>query len=58
MPNNSKYITNYIKNNVRRFEIKLSKKTEKEIIIWLENKENINEYIKSLIIKDKKESTD
>lgn len=51
---NSDYITKYIKTNIRRFEIKLSKKYDAELIDWLESKENITDYIKNLIINDKK----
>lgn len=48
----SEYITKYIKNNIRRFEIKLSKKTENDIIAHLQAQPNVNQYIKELIIKD------
>ena len=51
---NSEYITKYIKQNVRRFEIKLSKKNDADLIEWLESQGNVNQYIKNLIIKDKK----
>lgn len=51
---NSAYITNYIKKNIRRFELKLSKKNDKDLIDWLEEKDNINEYLKALILQDKK----
>lgn len=54
---NSSYITKYIKENIRRFEFKMSKKTDKELIEWLEAQPNKNEYIKSLILADKKRGT-
>ncbi len=50
----SKYITKYTKDHIRRFEIKLSKKYDADVIDWLESKQNINQYIKQLILKDKK----
>ena len=54
----SAYVISYIKNNVRRFEIKLSRKNDAELISWLESKENVNDYIKKLIAQDKKGGTE
>lgn len=49
---NSGYVTKYIKNNIRRFELKLSKKNDAEIIKHLESKPNTNKYLKELILED------
>lgn len=49
---NSGYITKYIKNNVRRFELKLSKKNDAELIEHLQKQPNTNKYLKELILKD------
>lgn len=52
----SEYIVQYTKTNIRRFEIKLSKKYDKEVIDWLESQPNVNQYIKNLVSKDMKKS--
>ena len=52
----SAYITKYIKANLRRFEIKLNKNTDADLIAWLEGKKPLNQYIKNLIEQDKKKS--
>lgn len=52
----SGYVTNYIKKNVRRFELKLSKKNDAELIKHLETKGNVNQYLKELITSDMKKS--
>ena len=51
---NSDYIVGYVKKNIRRFEIRLSKKTDAELIAWLESQPNVTDYIKTLIVKDQK----
>lgn len=48
----TEYITQYIKNNVRRFELKLSKKNDAELIKHLEQQPNTNKYLKELILQD------
>ena len=55
---NSGYVTKYIKNNIRRFELKLSKKNDAEIIKYLESKPNTNKYLKELILEDIKKGGD
>lgn len=52
-----KYITNYIKTHSRRFELKLSKEKDVEIIAHLENQSNVNQYIKQLIVEDMKKGS-
>ena len=46
------YITGYIKNNIKRYELKLSKKNDSELIERLEKVPNRNSYIKNLILND------
>lgn len=46
------YITGYIKNNIKRYELKLSKKNDGELIKRLENVPNRNSYLKTLILND------
>lgn len=53
----NEYLTNYIKTNIRRFEIKLSKIYDPDIIKWLESQKNLTEYIKNLVIEDMKRGT-
>ena len=48
------YLVSYVKKNIRRFEIRLSKKNDAEIIAWLESQPNVTDYIKTLIVKDQK----
>lgn len=50
--NKTEYDIKYNQTNMRRFEIKCNRKTEQDIIKWLENKENVQAYIKSLIKSD------
>lgn len=52
----SEYITKYIKDNLRRFEIKLNKNTDADLIAWLNRQKPVNQYIKNLIEQDKKKS--
>jgi len=54
----NEYLNNYIKNNIRRFEIKLSRIYDPELINWLESKQNLTEYIKNLVVEDMKKGTD
>ena len=57
---NVKYQTEYIKKNLRRFEIKINRNTEPDLMDWLESQENVQAYLKSLIKQDmesKKSST-
>lgn len=46
------YVTNYIKNNIKRYELKLSKKNDVELIEKLSTVPNVNSYLKELIQKD------
>lgn len=46
------YQDSYNKKNYRRFGIKLRKDSDKELIEWLESKDNVTHYLKQLIIAD------
>lgn len=48
----------YIRKAYSRFEIRLRKDTEADIIEWLESKESVNSYLKALIRKDMEEQKD
>ena len=45
-------VISYIKNNYRRWEIKVHKEHDPEMVAFLESKENVQAYIKELIKKD------
>ena len=44
----------YIKENMKEFKLKLNKVTEPELLAWIEQQENKQGYIKSLILADMK----
>ena len=46
------YNLDYVKNFQRQFMLKCNRKTEPELVEWLESKENIQTYLKELIRKD------
>ena len=46
------YNNTYNKNTYRSFSVRLNKKTEADIIEWLESKEGVKNYIISLIESD------
>lgn len=50
----SAYITKYTKENIKRIEIKLSKKYDKDIIDILNNVDNVSSYIKDLIRENRR----
>ena len=50
--NQSEYIAEYVKENYKRFELRLNKKTEQDLIEHLDKQPNRNDYIRSLIKKD------
>lgn len=43
----------YNKKMIRNLTVSLNRKTDDDIIVFLENKENIGGYIKSLVRKEK-----
>lgn len=44
----------YIKKTIRRFVLNCNKNTEKDLIDHLEKQENLQSYLRNLIIKDMK----
>jgi hypothetical protein len=46
------YDLEYIKTFQRQFMLKCNRKTEPELVEWLESKENVQTYLKELIRKD------
>ncbi len=52
MSNNTKYITEYQKENTTQVNFRLSKKYDMDIIDWLSDKEAKATYIKQLIRED------
>ena len=51
-------MVNYTKNNIKRVELKLSKKNDPQIIEHLSKIPNVNSYLKQLIEQDIKKGTD
>ena len=49
---NKEYLNRYEKENIRQIRFKINRKTEPELLEWIENKENIQGYIKQLIRED------
>ena len=49
---NMKYLNQYEKENIRQIRLKINRKTEPELLAWIEKQENIQGYIKQLIRED------
>ena len=49
---NMEYLNQYEKENIRQIRLKINRKTETELLEWVEKQENIQGYIKQLIRKD------
>lgn len=49
------YLAKYEKENLRQIRLKINRKTEPELLAWIEEQENIQGYIKGLIKKDMEE---
>ena len=49
---NMEYLNQYEKENIRQIRLKINRKTEPELLEWIEKKENIQGYIKQLIRED------
>lgn len=49
---NMKYLNQYEKENIRQIRLKINRKTEPELLEWVEKQENIQGYIKLLIRED------
>ena len=52
MKNNMEYLDNYEKENLRQIRLKINRKTDPEMLEWIEKHENIQGYIKQLIRRD------
>ena len=48
----TEYMANYEKENLRQIRLKINRKTEPELLAWIEKQENIQGYIKRLILED------
>ena len=49
---NVEYMKNYEKENLRQIRLKINRKTEPELLEWIEKQDNIQGYIKKLILED------
>lgn len=49
---NMEYLNQYEKENLRQIRLKINRKTEPELLKWIETQENIQGYIKRLILED------
>ena len=49
---NTEYLAKYEKENLRQIRLKINRKTEPELLEWIEKKDNIQGYIKRLIMED------
>ena len=51
---NMEYLNQYEKENIRQIRLKINRKTEPELLEWIEKHGNIQGYIKQLIMEDMK----
>jgi len=51
------YEIDYIKQNQRQFMLKVNRKTDPDMVDWLESQENVQAYLKDLIRKDMESRT-
>lgn len=51
---NMEYMKNYEKENLRQIRLKINRKTEPDLLAWIEKQRNIQGYIKGLIMEDMK----
>ena len=51
---NMEYLNQYEKENIRQIRLKINRKTEPELLEWVEKQENIQGYIKRIIRQDMK----
>ena len=51
-PQRNAAVNKYIKENQRLFRVKVNRRTEPELLDWLQGKENVQGYVKQLIIQD------
>ena len=50
--NNAEYLAQYEKENLRQIKLKINRKTEPVLLEWIEGQDNIQGYIKRLIMED------
>jgi hypothetical protein len=50
----AEYMANYEKENLRQIRLKINRKTEPELLAWVEKQGNIQGYIKRIILEDMK----
>lgn len=55
---NMEYLNNYEKENLRQIRLKINRKTEPELLEWIEKQGNIQGYIKRLILEDMEKEKD
>lgn len=53
-----KYMTEYVRQNICRFELRLNKKQDPELIEHLKKQPSVNGYLRQLVEKDIKKGTD
>lgn len=46
------YMTGYVKKTYDRYEVRINKKNESDLVEWLNKIPNVQKYIKDLIRKD------
>lgn len=51
---NMEYFNKYEKDKLRQIRLKINRKTEPELLEWIEKHDNIQGYIKRLILEDMK----
>lgn len=49
---NNEYLNQYEKENIRQIRLKINRKTEPDLLEWIEKQPNIQGYIKRLIRDD------
>ena len=54
----TEYIVNYVRNNICRYELRLNKHRDSELIEFLSNQPSINGYLRQLIESDMKKGSD
>lgn len=54
----AEYMINYVRKNICRFELRLNKNKDLELIEHLNNQASINGYLRQLVEKDLKKGTD
>ena len=48
----TEYMANYEKENLRQIRLKINRKTEPDMLAWVEKQENVQGYIKQLIRRE------